>query len=112
MRKLQFSILSISLLLIAQPLFCQEYGPANGSLVIVGGAMRDRAIVERFLELEVIGQSYVAVYDYNRTLDSSGLFYFLARGDSFDLVTRQAYRPRRDRAPLDRVTETQWPEAN
>lgn len=29
----------------------QEIGPANGSLVIVGGAMRDQAIVERFLEL-------------------------------------------------------------
>lgn len=291
MRKLEFSILSISLLLIPQPLLCQEYGPANGSLVIVGGAMRDRAIVERFLELaggpdapivliptagggeeydqywrgrrqfkeagatdvfvlhtydrdvadteefvepikrargvwfgggrqwrladaylgtrvhdelnallerggviggssagatiqgsylvrgdtrtntimmgdhvegmaflknaaidqhllrrnrqfdlievieefpnllgigldentaivvqndefEVIGQSYVAVYDHNRTLDSGGLFYFLAPGDSFDLATRQAYRPRTDRAPLNRVTETQWPDAN
>ena len=28
-----------------------EIGPANGSLVIVGGAMRDPAIIERFLEL-------------------------------------------------------------
>ena len=28
-----------------------EVGPANGSLVIVGGAMRDPAIIERFLEL-------------------------------------------------------------
>ena len=29
----------------------QEIGPQAGSLVIVGGAMRDRAIVERFLDL-------------------------------------------------------------
>ncbi len=28
-----------------------EVGPANGSLVIVGGAMRDPAIIERFLAL-------------------------------------------------------------
>jgi cyanophycinase len=28
-----------------------EVGPENGSLVIVGGAMRDPAIVERFLQL-------------------------------------------------------------
>lgn len=28
-----------------------EFGPANGSLVIVGGAMRDAAIRERFLDL-------------------------------------------------------------
>lgn len=29
----------------------QEVGPENGSLVVVGGAMRDPAIVERFVEL-------------------------------------------------------------
>lgn len=35
----------------AGALRAQEVGPANGSLVIVGGAMRDPAIVERFLDL-------------------------------------------------------------
>jgi len=40
------------LLLLAVPaLSGQEVGPANGSLVIVGGAMRDPAIRERFVEL-------------------------------------------------------------
>ena len=29
----------------------QDVGPANGSLVIVGGALRDQAIIERFLDL-------------------------------------------------------------
>ncbi len=29
----------------------QDIGPANGSLVIVGGATRDQAILERFLDL-------------------------------------------------------------
>ncbi len=35
----------------ATPVVAQEVGPANGSLVIVGGAMRDPAIVQRFLDL-------------------------------------------------------------
>ena len=28
-----------------------EYGPANGTLVIAGGGLRDAAIFERFIEL-------------------------------------------------------------
>jgi cyanophycinase len=36
---------------LAAPLFAQEIGPARGSLLIVGGGMRDRKIVERFLDL-------------------------------------------------------------
>ena len=42
---------------------------------------------------EVIGESYVVIYDNQSTLDSGGLFYFLAPGDQYDLATRQAYRP-------------------
>ena len=33
------------------PLGAQEVGPANGSLVVVGGAMRDPGIVRRFIDL-------------------------------------------------------------
>ncbi|MGD2067639.1 MAG: cyanophycinase [Gemmatimonadota bacterium] len=33
------------------PVVAQEVGPADGALVIVGGAMRDPAIVRRFIEL-------------------------------------------------------------
>ena len=36
---------------LTAPALAQEVGPPNGSLVIVGGAMRDQAIVERFLTL-------------------------------------------------------------
>jgi len=42
---------ALLLLLAAPALSGQEVGPANGSLVIVGGAMRDPAIRERFVEL-------------------------------------------------------------
>ena len=38
-------------LLFVPALSAQEVGPANGALVIVGGAMRDPAISERFVEL-------------------------------------------------------------
>lgn len=42
---------ALPLLLAAPALSAQEVGPANGSLVIVGGAMRDPAISERFVAL-------------------------------------------------------------
>lgn len=45
----------------APELRAQEVGPANGSLVIVGGAMRDPAILERFLELAGGQQAEIVV---------------------------------------------------
>ncbi len=48
-------VLSLSPLLapafVASPLPAQQVGPATGSLVIVGGAMRDPAIAQRLVEL-------------------------------------------------------------
>ncbi len=44
-----------------QPLQGQEVGPANGSLVIVGGALQDPAILERFLELAGGNQAEIVV---------------------------------------------------
>jgi cyanophycinase len=76
------------------------------------GLDENTAIVVQGDRFEVIGQSLVAIYDHNKTLDSGGLFYFLAPGDSFDLVTRQAFRPRNDRAPIERVVERRWPGGN
>ena len=46
--------LSFILLLMAAlafPTQAQEIGPAKGSLVIVGGALKDEAIIKRFLDL-------------------------------------------------------------
>ncbi len=39
------------LLAYGHPVTAQQLGPKNGSLVIVGGAMRDQAIVKKFIEL-------------------------------------------------------------
>jgi cyanophycinase len=38
-------------LLVAQPAMAQDIGPASGSLVVVGGAMRDPEIIKRFIQL-------------------------------------------------------------
>lgn len=75
------------------------------------GLDEDTAIVVESGRFEVIGQSYVAIYDAQRQIDSGGSFYFLAPGDHFDLDTRQPYRPSRQLEPLARVVERKPAEA-
>lgn len=67
------------------------------------GLDESTAIVVRGDTFEVIGKSYVAIYDSNRMLDSGGAFYFLAPGDRYDLKTREPFRMRNSRTPLERV---------
>ena len=75
------------------------------------GIDEDTAIVVQGDRFEVIGRSYVAIYDHERLLDSGGLFYLLAPGDAYDLATREAYRPRPALGPLGRVVAGPWPAA-
>ena len=75
------------------------------------GIDEDTAIVVQGDRFEVIGGSYVAIYDHERVLDSGGLFYLLSPGDAYDLATREAYRPRPALGPLDRVVAGPWPAA-
>jgi cyanophycinase len=75
------------------------------------GIDEDTAIVVQGDRFEVIGRSYVAIYDHERVLDSGGLFYLLSPGDAYDLATREAYRPRPALGPLDRVVAGPWPAA-
>ncbi len=72
------------------------------------GIDEDTAIVVKGDEFDVIGQSYVAIYDHNRRLDSGGLFYLLAAGDRFDLKTREPYRLTETAEPLERVQKRTW----
>ncbi len=67
------------------------------------GIDEDTAIVVRGSKFEVIGQSYVAIYDSKRAIDTGGEFYFLAPGDHYDLATRQPLRERMELVPLERV---------
>ena len=73
------------------------------------GLDEDTAIVVKGDEFEVIGQSYVAIYDHDKMLDSGGRFYFLAPGDRFNVKTREALRLSRQREPLPRIVEKTWP---
>jgi cyanophycinase len=75
------------------------------------GIDEDTGIVVQGDRFEVIGRSYVAIYDHERRLDSGGLFYLLSPGDAYDLATREAYRPRPALGPLDRVVAGPWPAA-
>lgn len=74
------------------------------------GIDENTAIVVQGDWFEVIGQSYVAIYDYRRRLDSGGRFYFLAPGDRFNLKTREPFRPQRRDVPLERVVDRAWSE--
>jgi cyanophycinase len=57
------------------------------------GLDEDTAIVVRGDTFEVIGRSYVLVYDRDTVTEGGAPFYFLAPGDRFDLAARQATRP-------------------
>ena len=64
------------------------------------GIDEDTAIVVRGDQFEVIGRSYVVVYDPRRHIPPNGMFYFLAPGDNYNLKTREAFRAAK---PLERV---------
>ncbi len=74
------------------------------------GLDENTAIVVQGDRFEVIGQSYVAVYDHDSRLDSGGLFYFLAPGDRFNLATREAFRIGTQPQPIGRIVNETWPE--
>ncbi len=71
------------------------------------GIDENTAIVVRGNRFEVIGRSYVAIYDAQRQIDSGGSFFFLAPGDRYDLVAREASRPQTTLQPLERVVRRQ-----
>ncbi|MEM8486280.1 MAG: cyanophycinase [Bacteroidota bacterium] len=72
------------------------------------GLDENTAILVRGDEFEVIGQSYVAIYDHNSMIDSGGQFYFLRPGDFFDLATREGFRRVRSSVGLERVVSRPW----
>lgn len=72
------------------------------------GIDENTAIVVRGDQFDVIGASYVLVYDNQRMLDSGGRFYFLAPGDRYDLKTREATRPSTSQQPIERVVKKPW----
>jgi cyanophycinase len=73
------------------------------------GIDENTAIVVRGDRFDVIGESYVAIYDHGRMIGEGGRFYFLAPGDRFDLAERQPTRVSQQFQPLDRVETRAWP---
>jgi cyanophycinase len=67
------------------------------------------AIVVQGNEFEVIGTSYVVIYDYYKTMHGFGPFYFLQPGDRYDLKTRTPMQKRRSEKALDKLVEEPWP---
>jgi cyanophycinase len=57
------------------------------------GLDEDTAIVVRGDRFDVIGRSYVLIYDPGMMTSAGGSFYFLAPGDAFDLAERTPMRP-------------------
>jgi cyanophycinase len=61
------------------------------------------AIVVQQDQFEVIGQSYVIIYDNQKQIPPRGPFYFLRAGDRYNLATREATRPAQTMQPFSRV---------
>lgn len=72
------------------------------------GIDENTALVVQGDEAEVIGASYVLVYDNQSTVGSGGKFYFLAPGDRFNLATREATRPTRTARPVEGPVKKPW----
>jgi len=73
------------------------------------GIDENTAIVVRGDTFDVIGQSYVAIYDNQRLLGDDGRFYLLQPGDRFNLHTRDAARPATTQRPVEGLTKHPWP---
>lgn len=72
------------------------------------GLDESTAIVVDGDEFEVIGRTYVAIFDHGSQIDSGGLFYLLSPGDVFDIQERQAYADGNRDRPLQRVVARAW----
>ena len=58
---------------------------------------------------EVIGESYVAIYDRRRQLPNGGKFYLLAPGDRLNLFTRVPTRRAYSEEAFEKLRNVPWP---
>ena len=76
------------------------------------GIDENTALVVQGDQAQVIGASYVLVYDNQSTVGDGGKFYFLAPGDRFNLATREATRPAQTQRPVEGPVKKPWGGAN
>lgn len=73
------------------------------------GIDEDTAIVVQGDRAEVIGQSYVAIYDNRSTVAENGKFFLLRAGDAIDLATRVPMRLTMSEEPFEeRIRSESW----
>jgi cyanophycinase len=72
------------------------------------GLDENTAIVVQGDMAEVIGASYMLVYDNQTTTGDGGKFYFVAPGDRFNLATREAVRPAQTMRPVEGPQRKPW----
>jgi cyanophycinase len=75
------------------------------------GIDENTAIIVQQDQFEVIGHSYVAIYDNQKQLPPNGRFYFLSSGDRYNLATREASRPSQTTQPISVVKKVPWPKS-
>lgn len=72
------------------------------------GIDENTALVVQGDQAEVIGETYVLIYDNQTSVGNGGRFYFLAPGDRFNLATREATRPSPSRRPVEGTRKQPW----
>ena len=73
------------------------------------GLDENTAIIVQGDQVQVMGESYVLIYDNQKMVGEGGRFYFLAPGDRFNLATREATRPGTTYSPVGGPEANPWP---
>ena len=73
------------------------------------GIDENTAIVVQGDRFDVMGESYVLIFDNRKMVGEDGRFYFLAPGDRFNLSTREATRPGTAFQPVEGPAAKPWP---
>jgi cyanophycinase len=73
------------------------------------GIDENTAIVVQGDRFQVMGESYVLIFDNQKMVGEEGRFYFLAPGDRFNLLTREATRPGTTQGPVEGPQAKPWP---
>jgi cyanophycinase len=73
------------------------------------GIDENTAIVVQGDQFQVMGESYVLIFDNEKMVGEDGRFYFLAPGDRFNLASREASRPGTAMQPVEGPLKRPWP---
>jgi cyanophycinase len=84
-----------------------EVVEANPELLGIG-IDENTALVVRGDQAQVIGASYVLIYDNRSTVGEGGKFYFLPPGGRLNLATREAVIPATSTRPVEGVQKKPW----